>query len=609
MKDSQVEMNEEDMSAPFIEPISSMIWDLKYRYRQGEQAIDQNMHETWQRTAKAAASVETDKARWEQIFLDVLTDFRFLPGGRILAGAGTTHQVTLFNCFVMNIAEDSMTGIFQALTEGALTLQQGGGVGYDFSVLRPYGDLAKRTGIPASGPVSFMRIWDTTCGVLLSTGARRGAMMGVLRCDHPDIEAFIAAKADSRELRHFNVSVMVSDGFMQAVATDAKWALVFPVEGKAEGNDIVYRRFGQRKTVPCRVYRTVQARELWQKIIRAAYDYAEPGVLFEDTINRMNNLWYREYIAATNPCGEIPLPIYGACNLGTVNLTQFITEPFSDQATIQWKNLLETVQVGTRFLDNIINVSHYPLPAQREEALGTRRIGLGVTGLADALVMLNIPYGSEKSISIAKEIMQKVAEITWQTSIELAKEKGKFLLYTDDYWQGEFVKTLPMILQNEIKQHGVRNSHHNTIAPAGTISLLANNISNGIEPIFKAQYQRSVRGLGNESSLFTVKDYAYHLWSKDHSGLPTAWVDTDVLTPEAHLAVQGAMQPFIDNAISKTINLPADFPFEQLTDIYTKAYQLGLKGCTIFRPNPITGSVLQAISTDEEAADERCCQI
>jgi ribonucleoside-diphosphate reductase alpha chain len=396
---------------------------------------------------------------------------------------------------------------------------------------------------------------------------------------------------------------------MQAVAADADWALIFPVDEKTEGTDIIYRRFGQRESVPCRVYRTVKARELWQKIIRAAYDYAEPGVLFEDTINRMNNLWYREYIAATNPCGEIPLPVYGACNLGAVNLTQFITAPFTDQAVIQWKNLLETVQIGTRFLDNIIDISHYPLPAQRDEALGTRRIGLGVTGLADALVMLNIPYGSEKSIVVAKGIMQKIAEITWQTSIELAKEKGKFPLYTDDYQQGEFVKTLPVILQNEIKRYGVRNSHHNTIAPAGTISLLANNISNGIEPIFKAQYQRSVRGLGNETSLFTVKDYAYQLWSKDHAGLPAAWVDTDALTPEAHLAVQGAMQPFIDNAISKTINLPADFPFEKLTDIYTKAYQLGLKGCTIFRPNPVTGSVLQAISIDEEAADERCCQI
>ena len=599
------------MNKYFNEPISSLIWDLKYRYRQGDQIIDQTIEDTWRRTAKAAASVEKSAAQtqWEQDFFNILSDFHFLPGGRILAGAGTTHQVTLFNCFVMNIPEDSMAGIFSALTEGALTLQQGGGVGYDFSVLRPHGDLAKRTGIPASGPVSFMRIWDTTCSVLLSTGARRGAMMGVLRCDHPDIEKFITAKADARELRHFNVSVMVSDEFMRAVKEDADWALVFPVDEHERAGEIVYRRFSSREEIPCRVYCYVKARELWQKIIRNAYDYAEPGVLFGGTINRNNNLWYREYIAATNPCGEIPLPIYGACNLGAVNLTKFIVDPFSQQAKINWRNLLKTVKTGTRFLDNIIDVSHYPLPAQRAEAIGTRRIGLGITGLADALVMLNIEYGSDKSIALAKEIMQKIADVTWQTSIELAKEKGKFTFYTDDYLKGEFVKTLAPELQNEIKKFGVRNSHHNTIAPAGTISLLANNISNGIEPIFKAHYQRTVRGFEKEPKSFVVHDYAYQLWRKTNNGMPSAWIDTNALTPHAHLKVQAAMQPFIDNAISKTINIPHDFPFEKLSDIYTQAYQFGLKGCTIFRPNPVTGSVLQAITSDEDAADERCCQI
>jgi ribonucleoside-diphosphate reductase alpha chain len=590
--------------------ISSTVWDVKYRYRQQGEILDQTIEDTWQRVAKTIARAEksAERSRWQKEFYHILEGFRFLPGGRILAGAGTTHKVTLFNCFVMNIAEDSLRGIFEALEEGALTLQQGGGVGYDFSVLRPRGDLVKKTGIAASGPVSFMRIWDTTCSIMLSTGARRGAMMGILRCDHPDIEEFIVAKEDPHELRHFNVSVMVSDAFMQAVKNNAEWPLVFPTDEKSAG-DVVYRQWGNSLTsVPCRVYRYINARDLWNKMIRSAYDYAEPGVLFGDTINRMNNLWYQERINATNPCGEIPLPCYGACNLGAINLTQFVLAPFSVEAKINWAGMEETVRIATRFLDNVIEVSQYPLSAQRKQAFGTRRMGLGITGLADVFVMLGVRYGHAESIALARKIMKKVAEVTWQTSIELAQEKGPFPFFHADYLHGEFVNTLDERIRKPLTQHGVRNSHHNSIAPTGTISLLANNVSNGIEPIYKAEYDRHVRAVDGSRLTFRVKDYAFQQWQQENKKeILEAWVDTDSLSPDAHLEIQGAVQPYIDNAISKTINIPRNFPFDALADVYTKAYTLGLKGCTVFRPNPVTGSVMEAGESEGPAVDY-CCR-
>lgn len=591
------------------ESLSYFIWDTKYRYRENGDIIDHTLADTWRRVAKAIASAEKKEARayWESIFYNILEDFKFLPGGRILAGAGTAHQVTLFNCFVMSIEEDSLTSIFKALGEGALSLQQGGGIGYDFSILRPQGDLAKKTGVTASGPVSFMRIWDAMCKVLLTTGARRGAMMAVLRCDHPDIEAFIAAKADPNELRHFNVSVMVSDEFMKAVKKDAEWPLVFPVDDKTtiSSTEILYRPYGkQRESVPCRIYRTIKARTLWQKLMQSAYHYAEPGVLFEDTINRFNNLNYAEYIHATNPCGEIPLPDYGACNLGAINLTAFIQSPFSNQASIKWTMLEETVRAAVRFQDNVIDVSHYPLEKQRQQSLHTRRIGLGITGLADTFIMLGMRYGSMESIALASKIMKRIATISWETSIELAKEKGAFPLFKEDYTRGLFVKTLPSHLQENLKKFGIRNSHHNTIAPTGTISLLANILSSGIEPIFQAQYDRIIRSENNNSLIYKVKNYSLALWENQHGqGLPPAFVDSQSLKPEDHLLIQAAIQPYIDHAISKTINLPAQFPFELVENIYRQAYELGLKGCTIFRPNPITGSVLQG-----STSNETCCE-
>lgn len=566
-----------------IENISDVVWDIKYRYRRDGRIIDQTIEDTWRRVAKAAAMAETASERsvWQRAFYHILEDYKFLPGGRIIAGAGTHHHVTLFNCFVMKLEEDSLKGIFHALQEGALTLQQGGGVGYDFSVLRPKGEMVKKTGGEASGPVSFMRIWDTTCKILLSSGARRGAMMAVLRCDHPDIEEFISAKQDPGELRHFNVSVLITDAFMHAVDKDSEWPLMFG--GK--------------------VYRRVRARDLWSKIIRSAYDYAEPGVLFGDTINRLNNLWYREKICATNPCGEIPLPPYGACNLGSINLTKFVRAPFTAHASLDVGEIEEVVRVAARFLDNVIDISRYPLRAQRDQAQGTRRIGLGVTGLADMFVMLGIHYGDPAAVVLARDLMKKIAEATWDASIELAREKDVFAFYQPDYLRGEFVTHLDAALQQKLARYGVRNSHHNTIAPTGTISLLAENVSTGIEPIFMAEYDRHVRTHEKEPQVFHVKDYAYQQWRKLNPGdtYPPAWVDTANLSADAHLAIQGVMQPFIDNAISKTINIPADYPFEKLSNIYTQAYKMGLKGCTIFRPNPVTGCVL-------EVPEEHCCQ-
>lgn len=572
----------------FQEPVSEIIWDVKYRYRYKNKIIDKTIEKTWQRVAKAVAKPEKDRVAWQQKFYDILQNFQFLPGGRILAGAGTKHTVTLFNCFVMPVS-DSLDSIFSSLKEGALTLQEGGGVGYDFSSLRPSGFPVTHAGAIASGPISFMRIWDAMCATMQSTGARRGAMMGILRCDHPDIEAFVQAKSNPHELRHFNVSVLVSDKFMQAVRENSSWELIFPDE----------------KTV--RVVKTIKARELWHAIIKSAYDYAEPGVLFEDTINRKNNLWYCEKLSATNPCGEIPLPNYGACNLGSLNLTQFVVNSFSDKASFHWEKLQNITATATRFLDNVIDVSRYPLKAQKLQALSTRRIGLGITGLADLFVMMGIKYGSEDSLKLAARIMKTISETTWQTSIELAQERGVFPLFEKEkYLQGEFVRALPAELQQGIAKYGVRNSHHNTIAPTGTISLLANNVSNGIEPVFSEHYQRVVHISENKTQKFDVMDFALRLWrNQNHAGLPPAWMESHALTPENHLQMQAAMQPYIDNAISKTINIPENFPFEKMTEVYTQAHALGLKGCTVFRPNPITGSVLTALKPSEQV--DRCC--
>src|SRR3990170_970844 len=598
---------------PFITEISRHIWDSKYRFRDGDVVHDETIDDTWRRIARTLAGVEKDNwSRWEKHFYEVLRDFRFLPGGRIQAGAGTGRRVTLFNCFVMGTIEDSMDGIFDGLKEGALTMQQGGGVGYDFSTLRPQGAQAKSVGTVASGPVSFMQIWDAMCATLLSTGARRGAMMATLRCDHPDIEAFIDAKRDSRVLRHFNLSVLVTDAFMDAVRRDDDWALVFPAEdGAAAGVETVMRPWsGQSAPLRCRVYRRVRARALWDRLMRATYEYAEPGVLFIDRINEFHNLWYREQISATNPCGELPLPPYGACDLGSINLTAFVHEPFGAKARLDLDGIRNTAAVATRMMDNVIDASQFPLEKQAAQARGTRRIGLGLTGLADALIMLGLHYGEEPARALAARIMQAILHAAYRTSIALAREKGAFPFFDKEkYPRGEFIRSLPRDIRDGIAQYGVRNSHLTAIAPTGTISLLANNISSGLEPVYDFRYSRRVLERSGAYSEYELTDYAFRLWRELHGDRPPprTFVNAHTLAPEEHLAMQAALQPFVDNSISKTINVPLDYAFERFQDIYERAYDQGLKGCTTFRPNPVTGAVLTGV--EEGVAAPHCCSV
>ncbi len=598
------------MSDPhFTTPIAQHIWDTKYRHYERGVALDACIEDTWQRIAKALAAPENNPDYWQNRFYAILRNFRFLPGGRIQAGAGTVHQVTLFNCFVMGTIADSMDGIFDALKEGALTMQQGGGVGYDFSTLRPRGAQAAGVGSVASGPVSFMRIWDSMCATILSTGARRGAMMGTLRCDHPDIEEFIAAKQDRRQLRHFNVSVLVSDTFMTAVSRDEDWPLIFPANESETAGELLLRTWpGYGDAVPCKVYKRIRARELWQKIMRANYDYAEPGVLFIDRINRLNNLYYCETIHATNPCGEVPLPPYGACNLGSINLTQFVRDPFTAQAQLDLDAIGATAAIAVRLLDNVIDVSRFPLANQAEQAQRSRRIGLGLTGLADALIMLQIQYGSSAAAQIAQLAMQRICYTAYQASVELAREKGAFPLFDQEkYLAGAFVRTLPESIRDSIAQHGIRNSHLTAIAPAGTISLLANNVSSGLEPVFDSCYTRRVLKRDGCYADFPGTDYAVALWRKDCASedLPLAFVTAYELTPAEHLSMQAAIQPYVDQAISKTINIPADYDFARFNDLYQQAYDLGLKGCTTFRPNAVTGEILH--KPDADHAVPHCC--
>ncbi|MEN8175834.1 MAG: adenosylcobalamin-dependent ribonucleoside-diphosphate reductase [Pseudomonadota bacterium] len=597
--------------APFELPLSREIWHAKYRYADPEGAGEQRIDETWERVAAALAAVETgEREIWSKHFRGVLEDFRFLPGGRILAGAGTGRRVTLFNCFVMGIIEDSMDGIFEALKEGALTMQQGGGVGYDFSTLRPSGFAARAHGGVASGPVSFMRIWDSMCATLLSTGHRRGAMMATLRCDHPDIGEFIDAKRDADELRNFNLSVQVTDDFMHAVKADAPWPLVFPAPALAgDQGSLLRRRWpGFEEAVECRVVRTVAARELWSQLLDASYACAEPGVLFVDRINQENNLGYREHISATNPCGEIPLPPYGACNLGSVNLVKFVRDPFTDKARLDQDALADCVNIAVRLMDNVVDASRFPLPAQAGEARGSRRLGLGITGFADALIMLDRHYADKESREFAAGIMRHIRDTAYRASVALAREKGAFPHFERDrYLESPFVRRLDPELRDAIAAHGIRNSHLLAIAPTGTISVLANNVSNGLEPVFAFDYERRVRQADGSLSVHQVDDYAWRLYHRLYRRAPRsrAFVDALSLSPEQHLHMQAALQPYVDNAISKTVNVPREADFATYRTIFEQAHELGLKGCTTFRPNPVTGAVLSPTAT----APAQCCSL
>ncbi len=602
-------------------PIARHIWETRYRWARDGEPLDADIEATWRRVARAAASVEkSGRKAWEERFYGILEGFRFLPGGRILAGAGTDRRVTLFNCFVMGLLEDDMESIFDGLKEGALTMQAGGGVGYDFSTLRPQGALARGAGRIASGPVSFMRIWDAMCATLLSTGARRGAMIASLRCDHPDIEAFIDAKRDAGELRHFNLSVQISNAFMRALEADEKWPLVFPdlsIGTDTQGESVVRHWPGFADAVACRVHARVPARHLWRRIMQACYETAEPGVLFVDHINRLNNLHYREFITTTNPCGEVPLPPYGACNLGSVNLTRFVREPFTPSARMDLDAIADTVGDATRLLDNIIDISRFPLPAQKHQARGCRRIGLGITGLADALIMLGLEYGSDEARAAAAGVMRALRDAAYAASVDLSREKGPFPFFDRAaYLESEFVRALEPDTRRGIRRHGIRNSHLTAIAPTGTISLLAGNVSSGIEPVFDFRLARKVLNRAGEYEIFELEDYAHKLWRELTGGaecLPAAFVCARALPPTAHLAMQAALQPYVDSAISKTINVSENCPFDEFEALYRSAYDLELKGCTAFRPNPVTGEILSTAkapgAAGERPPDVHCCSL
>lgn len=562
--------------------LSHHIWDMKYRLKdEAGTPVDQTIDDTWRRVAKALAAPEKPSAQlfWEDGFYRALQNFKFLPAGRILAGAGTERDVTLFNCFVMGTIADDMGGIFESLKEAALTMQQGGGIGYDFSTLRPKGALVRGVGADASGPISFMDVWDAMCRTIMSAGSRRGAMMATLRCDHPDIEAFIAVKEDAARLRMFNLSVLVTDAFIQAVKTDAPWPLIF--DGKT--------------------YRTVSARDLWNKIMMATYNYAEPGVIFIDRINQKNNLNYCETIAATNPCGEQPLPPYGACLLGSINLARLIKDPFGSGAHLDESALESLIPTAIRMMDNAIDASNFPLDAQAQEAKNKRRIGLGVTGLADALIMCGVRYGSPDSLTLIDRWMRLLRDSAYRASAELATEKGPFPLYdAQAYSKTDMVQSLDPDVQALIVKNGVRNALLTSIAPTGTISLLADNTSSGIEPVFDLSYKRRVLEPDGSAREEDVQDFALKQYlnaANRPTDLPQSFVTTQALDPKDHVAVQATVQKYVDSSISKTINMPEDISFEAFQSVYMDAWDQGLKGCTTYRPNAVTGSVLTSAAS------------
>jgi ribonucleoside-diphosphate reductase alpha chain len=568
----------------FTAPIAEQIWNMKYRFVDGDDG-DASVEDTWRRIARALAQTETDPAQCEQTFFEALEDFRFLPAGRITAGAGTGRKVTLFNCFVMGTVPDDMGGIFDHLREAALTMQQGGGIGYDFSTIRPRGAEVKGVSADASGPLSFMDVWDAMCRTIMSAGSRRGAMMATMRCDHPDIEAFIAAKSDAARLRMFNLSVLITDAFMAAVKADGPWELTF-------GG---------------RVYHTLQARDLWNRIMQATYDYAEPGVIFIDRINAANNLSYCETISATNPCGEQPLPPYGACLLGSINLAKLVRDPFETGAGVDETEIARLVATAVRMMDNVVDASNFPLEAQAREAHDKRRIGLGVTGLADALLMCGLRYGSDAAAEQTESWLRAIARAAYLSSVGLAREKGPFPLFdADKFLASGTMQAMDEDVRAAVAKHGIRNALLTSIAPTGTISLYAGNVSSGIEPVFAYSYTRKVLQKDGSRTEEEVVDYAVQMWREKFGDapLPDHFVNAQTLPPEDHVKMQAAAQKWIDSSISKTINCPADIGFEAFKNVYMQAWDTGCKGCTTYRPNDVTGSVLSVAETEDKVPGE-----
>ncbi|MTJ93954.1 MAG: adenosylcobalamin-dependent ribonucleoside-diphosphate reductase [Desulfovibrio sp.] len=557
-----------------LQPVSLWTWENKHRLVEFDTIIDQSIEDSWNRVATALAAPEKDPTYWAGEMYKAMEDFKFSPAGRIASNAGVARKATMFNCFVMGDIPDDMSGIFDSLKEAALTMQMGGGIGYDFSTLRPKGSPVRGVGADASGPLSFMDVWDSMCRTMMAAGSRRGAMMAVMRDDHPDIEEFIAAKRIPGRLSMFNLSVLISDAFMTAVKNDEPWSL----------------QFGGK------VYKTIQARDLWETIMKSTYSYAEPGVIFVDRINKKNNLWYCENIHGTNPCAEQPLPPYGLCLLGSVNFARCISNAFENDAELSREVVAKTVRVAVRMLDNVFETSNYPLPRHKEEALSKRRIGLGVTGLANALMMVGLPYGSPEAVAKTDEWFALFRREAYLASIELAKEKGAFPLFDKEkFLAGENIASLDDDIRQLIAEHGIRNALITSIAPTGTISLVADNVSGGLEPPFALEYQRKILNKDQTKREVTVQDYAYRMFRQKFGAdapIPDHFVTAQDLTPAAHLAMQAVVQKYTDAAISKTINLPAEIDYEEFKGVYMTAYDTGCKGCTTYRPNDVTGSVL-----------------
>ena len=534
----------------------------------------------------------------------------FIPAGRINSAAGMGMKATLMNCFVQPVGDsitgwhDGMPGIYTALAEAAETMRRGGGVGYDFSAIRPCGSKVKGTHSRASGPVSYMELFDASCKTVESAGARRGAQMGVLRIDHPDIERFIAAKHDGA-FTNFNLSIAVTDAFMQALAGGQSFALVHAAEpsddqiaaGAAQGSDGKW------------IYRTLDAVQLWHAVMQSTYDHAEPGVLFIDRINAENNLYYAEQLHATNPCGEQPLPPYGCCDLGSIDLTRFVEAPFTPDASLNFARLREVAAVGVRMLDLALDATEWPLPQQEEEGRTKRRVGLGFLGLGSALVMLGIAYDSDAGRAMAAHIAEEMRDAAYAASIALAREKGPFPLFdADAYLAGQFIGRLPQALRDQIAEHGIRNSHLLSIAPTGSITLaFADNASNGIEPAFSWVYLRKKRMADGSTRSYEVADHAWRLYRHlghdvaDDAALPAQFVTALQMAATDHLGMMQAVQPFIDTAISKTVNVPADYPYADFRDLYRDAWRAGLKGLATYRPNAGLASVLSVAPTQQAA--------
>ena len=638
-----------------MQPASVDIWDKKYRLKTKQgQSLDADIDGTYKRVAKALADAEPTvelQQYWMERFTWALRRGA-IPAGRITSNAGAQEHkpaTSTINCTVSGTIQDSMDGILDKVHEAGLTLKAGCGIGYEFSTLRPKGAFVAGAGAYTSGPMSFMDIYDKMCFTVSSAGGRRGAQMGTFDVSHPDVKDFIRAKREDGRLRQFNLSLLITDGFMQAVEHDTDWPLVFPINAQESGDldlqdaaQVVWRDWPTHKNyivrddglVACKVYGHIRARHLWDMIMVSTYDYAEPGFILIDKVNEMNNNWWCETIRATNPCGEQPLPPYGACLLGSVNLTKFVKHPFTDQATFDWEEYKEVVRVFTRMLDNVVEVNGLPLQQQRDEILRKRRHGMGFLGLGSTMTMLKMKYGSKESCEFTERIARDMAVAGWETGLSLAREKGPAPIMDEAFTvTAEMLRKRPEMVRDgwkvgqqiegkllhakysrymqrvaevapelveELAEVGARFTHHSSIAPTGTISLsLANNASNGIEPSFAHHYSRNVIREGKKTKE-KVDVYSFELlayrelvnpkampYAEDAAArLPDYFISADDISPKEHVDVQAAAQKWVDSSISKTANVPTDYPYEDFKDIYRYAYQQGLKGCTTFRFNP-----------------------